>query len=788
MDNRIETDILIHTKLRPPFIRSELVPRLRLQEQIVRGLHHPLTLITAPAGFGKTTLVASSIASCGFPFAWLSLDKHNNQAVRFLNYLIAALHGADKRIGSDAAQLMAGMQPAPVEAVLTSLVNDLDSIGAEMALVLDDYQFMNNQAVHEAVSFLLEHCPQSFHMVIATRSDPPLPLARLRARGQMVELRTADLRFTESEVTQFLNNVMGLRLDARSAAALGERTEGWIAGLQMAALALQGTLSSRDREDVAAFIAGFSGTNRYILDYLLEEVLAREPEDVQDFLLQTAFLTRLSGSMCDAVIGRSGSQEMLESLERRNLFIVPLDDERRWYRYHHLFADLLQARFQLSDSEKGARLLSRAADWCEEDGQIAEAVSYAFAAQDYRRAANLIARHWPPLMNAGEIETVWLWLNTLPVDVVKNSASLSVAYCWVLWMRGQIDAMAVHLVNAEHALREQGAADEIGGGGVGYTELPAHLAILRSIVARYGSDFESAVASAERALNLMPQNLPPQTDAQLRSLIFLALASAYDGAGDLERAADAYAETVRLSRLGANTAGVTGVTYRLVGTLRLLGRLRAADAACRDALAYIQTQGMARLPAAGILHVAMSEVLVEQNDLEAAEVHLSRGLELGKWSGRLAAMRNAAPALVRLRQARHDANGALAAIQEAESTLGEPPSPLAQAELLALRAAILTGKGLRGKLRSARTKPCVWRVEIGGKPAHWQTLLHPECGLFGANRAPLVTVVSNNSREASSRSLTIMADAARPCERAERWRRSGGKLAGLPGTPAGAWG
>lgn len=685
----LQVDTLIRTKLRPPFTRSDLVLRQRLQEQIERGLRGPLTLIAAPAGFGKTTLVASSIASCGLPVAWLSLDKHDNQAERFLNYLIAALHGADNQIGNEAAQLVTGMPPAPSDAVLTSLVNDLDIANTEMALVLDDYQFMSNRAVHEAVAFLLEHCPRTFHLVIATRSDPPLPLARLRARGQMIELRASDLRFTESEAAQFLNNVMNLRLDAGLVAALGERTEGWITGLQMAGLVLQGTLSTQGCEDVAAFIAGFSGTNRYILDYLLAEVLAREPEAVQTFLLQTALLARLSGALCDAVTGTSDGQAMLEMLEQRNLFVVPLDNDRCWYRYHHLFADLLQARLHQSGSEQVAKLLSRAAAWCEQNGYIAEAIDYALAAQDDQRAADLIARYWHHTANRGEIETVWSWLEALPQDVVRNSALLGLAYCWVLWLKGQIGAIEPHLADAERALRGlESSTDDAKKAA-----LPAHFAALRSIIARYSNDCESAVASAEHALHLAPENLPPQDNAQLRTVVFMALASAYEGASDLEEAVSAYTETIRWSRLGANAAGVTGMTHWLIGLLWLLGRLRAADEACQEALNYLQERGMARLPAAGIMHLRMSEILLERNDLEAADAHMARAIELGKWSGRFDAALNAAPVLVRLRLARGDVSGALAAVREAESVLDESASPLAKGGLLALRANILLRQG-----------------------------------------------------------------------------------------------
>lgn len=741
-----KADPLIRTKLRLPFTRPELVPRPRLEAQIAQGLRGPLTLITAPAGFGKTTLVAACIASYELPVAWLSLDKNDNQAGRFLSYLVAALQMADPAIGDEAAQFMAAEQQAPPAAVLTRLINDLDATGREIVLVLDDFQFISSQAVHEAVAFLLEHRPRTLHLVIASRSDPPLRLARLRARGQLVELRAAELRFTRPEAAQFLNDVMELRLDAGSVAALEERTEGWIAGLQMAAL------SMRHHRDVPGFIAGFSGTNRYILDYLLEEVLAGQPPEIQRFLLHTSILERLSAPLCDAVLAgdegfTSQSASILDYLERANLFLVPLDDERAWYRYHHLFADLLQARLHQSGPDRVARLFSRAADWCERDGLVAEAVGYAFAARDYGRAAELVARYWQRTMNEGEIETVWSWLNALPEEVVRKSAPLSLAFGWVLWIRGQIGAIEAHLVDAERALGEPVASEKSDQNhAASDASLPAELAALHSFVARYKDECETAVAHAERALSLAPGKLPPRADAQLRAPIFLALATACDGAGDLERAVDAYAETIRLSRLGASAAGVTGITYRLAGVLRLLGRLRAADAACRDALDYIQAQGMARLPAAGILHVAMGEVLVERNELAAAEAHLSQGFELGKWSGRLDAVRNAAYALSRLRQARHDANGALAAVTEAESALDEPPSPLARAELLALKAGILLRQGSPSEAAAC--------IEEADHLAGWDRGLTGEMVALAASRVRLARGEPAEAIAGLARSIT----------------------------------
>ncbi len=347
------TDPLLRTKLRPPFIRPGLVARPRLQAALAAGLAGPLTLVVAPAGFGKTTLVAASLAGWSGPVGWLSLERGDNQPGRFLRYLLAALQAADARLGGEAVQLLAGL--AGAEAVLTSLVNDLEAGGGQVGLVLDDYQFIRAAEVHDALAFLLEHAPPCFHLLLPTRSDPPLPLARLRARGQLVELRAADLRFSEAEAGQFLNGLMGLGLDAGAVGVLEARTEGWVAGLQMAALSL------RDRADVGGFIAGFSGTNRHILDYLLAEILASQPAGVQTFLLQTALLERLSAPLCAAILaggevsGENGndtltspldSRAILEYLERENLFVVGLDEERVWYRYHQLFADLLRARLQ----------------------------------------------------------------------------------------------------------------------------------------------------------------------------------------------------------------------------------------------------------------------------------------------------------------------------------------------------------------------------------------------------------------------------------------------------------
>ena len=459
---------LIRTKLHLPVTRLELVSRPRLQVRIAEGLRGPLTLITAPAGFGKTTLLASFIVNCGLPIAWLSLDKDDNQVEGFLNYLVAALQETVHTIGSGAAQLLGAARQAPPEAVLTSLINDLDTTGGEIALVLDDYQFISSQAVHEEVAFLLKHCPNTFHLVIASRSDPPLPLVRLRGRGNMVELRAADLRFTEPEAAQFLNDVMGLRLDARSIAVLEERTEGWIAGLQMAAL------SMRDRKDVIRFIEGFSGTNSYILDYLLEEVMASQPPEIQQFLLCTSILERLTAPLCEAVLEARkldgwiidklsenfnppnllNCQPILEYLERANLFLVPLDDERIWYRYHHLFADLLHARLQQTlKIQDIAALHTRAAQWYEQNGLIYEAIRHASLTSNNEWVEQLIEQNYMEMFHRGEASSIRYWTGKLSKELIYRRPRLCIYEAQSHALFGQLDEADVLLAKAEEHLQ-----------------------------------------------------------------------------------------------------------------------------------------------------------------------------------------------------------------------------------------------------------------------------------------------------------------------------------------------
>jgi LuxR family maltose regulon positive regulatory protein len=626
-----KSDLLVLSKLHPPHIRPALVSRPRLQNQISQGLRCPLTLIAAPAGFGKTTLVISCIEQVGMQVAWLSLDKHDNQEGRFLRYLIAALQEIDQAIGNEAAQLLTDVQQASLETILTSLINDLDLSGKEIALVLDDYQFISTQAVHEALAFLLEHSPLTFHLLIATRSDPPLPLARLRARGQTVEFRAADLRFAEDEAAQFLNDIMGLHLDRRSVAALAERTEGWIAGLQLAAL------SMRDRQDICGFIESFSGTNRYILDYLLEEVLVIQPPEIQRFLLRTSILERLSASLCAAVLEAErledwnidkssidlqpssylNCQSILEYLERANLFLAPMDDERQWYRYHHLFADLLQAQLRKSTSEHEViELHLRSSRWYEQHGSILDAIHHASLASDYERIEHLIEQNYVHISNRGEMFWVRYWLGKLSKDLVYQRLWLclyeALNRCWF----GQLEEANKWLVIAQKRIQ----ADLLGSEA--QVMLAYHDYIKSRVTAMQGDTLRAIELCKTARDNIPAKNLGLQIDVNI------TLGYEYFLYGDFDNARKTLQEEIQL---GAPFRAINNP----VAAYCILARLSAYQGCLHDAFILlqkarqvIQEAGSQSLGVTGLLELGFADLSYEWNDLEAALAHVNQGLKL----------------------------------------------------------------------------------------------------------------------------------------------------------------
>jgi len=454
---------LLTTKLYIPPARPDLVPRPRLIERLNAGLHRKLTLISAPAGFGKTTLVSewihSGVSSKEYGvsgeygparkvsptpysllptplFAWLSLDKADNDPARFLTYVIAALQTVEPNIGQSTLSALRSPQPPSAEVLITALINEIATLDTPFVLVLDDYHTITLPTIHNAVIFLLDHLPPHMHLAIATRADPPLPLPRLRIRDESTELRVADLRFSTDEIAAFFNERMRLGISPEDVATLEARTEGWVAGLQVAALSLKGY------QDTASFIQAFAGSNRYIMDYLVEEVLQQQPESIQTFLLQTAILDRLTGALCDVITDRDDGQATLEMLERTNLFVVPLDDERRWYRYHRLFADLLCARLKQMRPDWIPELHRRAAEWCRKNGLMAEAIGHALAAGDFEQVARLVEEVAPQVLwRYGEVTTFLGWLEALPEELVRTRPRLGLYHAWALLTIVRLDGV-----------------------------------------------------------------------------------------------------------------------------------------------------------------------------------------------------------------------------------------------------------------------------------------------------------------------------------------------------------
>ena len=450
---------LLSTKYFIPSTRLKLVPRPRLFERLNEGLHRKLTLISAPAGFGKTTLVTEWLDYLRLDskkesqiqnwITWLSLDEGDNDLIRFLTYIVTALNqinGFDANFGKVILSMLQSPKPPPTEDVLSQLINEISAIPGKIILVLDDYHLIVDQPIHDALTFLIEHLPTQMHLVFATREDPHLPLARLRSQDQLTELRATDLRFTPSEAAEFLNQVMGLDLSEENITALETRTEGWIAGLQLAAISLQG------KEDATGLIKSFSGSHRLVLDYLIEEVLEQQTENIQTFLLQTAILDRFNGSMCNALTDQDDGQQTLEYLEQANLFIIPLDEERRWYRYHHLFADLLRQRLRQTQPERLPMLHQKASMWHEQNGIIDEAIEHSLHGKDYVRTAYLIEKQVGEKYEHTDQTILRRWLAELPEELVITNPNLCILHAWNLFASGQLDAANQSLQVAEKML------------------------------------------------------------------------------------------------------------------------------------------------------------------------------------------------------------------------------------------------------------------------------------------------------------------------------------------------
>jgi LuxR family maltose regulon positive regulatory protein len=621
-------DRLLATKLYAPSARTTLVTRPRLTERLEEGTKGKLTLVCAPAGFGKTTLLSEWILQSELSVGWLSLDEGDNDPTRFLSYVITAIQSVKADVGKETLSSLRSAQPPPTQIVLTALVNELATVPHDLALILDDYHVLDDEPVHAAVAFLLEHLPPQMHLIIASRTDPPLSLSRLLASGNLTRLSDSDLQFTPPEAVTFLNEAMGLELSAEDVAALEERTEGWIAGLQLAALSLRG------REDVSGFVSAFAGTSRQVFDYLAEEVFEQQPEDTRTFLLETSILDRLNGSLCDAVRGRDGGQTTLENLEGAHLLLVPLDDQRHWYRYHHLFSDFLRERIRRENVKMVPELHRRASVWHERNGTAGEAVSHALAAEDYERAGGLIERLADSMVGRGEIPTVARLLEALPEEVLRSRPGLLMRYAAiVLTPNGRWDA-------AEAALRDVERILGSGGGGFnGYSPESftkviedkqvsrdaGYVVTARGTIAMECGELEDSIALNRRALEL----LASEEQISARGIAAVNLSECLVDLGDFTVARRAIDEAIEIGR----ETGFQGIATT---SLCQLGRLQTVQGRLSEAIRTYERvlrlasehAGADYLLVNGFAHVRMGEVLLERNDLQAATHHLLSGVEL----------------------------------------------------------------------------------------------------------------------------------------------------------------
>src|SRR5437868_3588590 len=655
-------DALLETKLHVPKGARGLVPRQRLRERLSAGPGSALTLISAPAGFGKTTLLTEWLAAVpgeGPAAGWLSLDEADNDPSLFWKYVVAALRSvAGKEVGVGALSLLESSQ-APIDAVLTALINDLFAVSDDVILVLDDYHVIEAPEVHDGVVFLLEHLPPRMHVVIASRADPPFSLARWRGVGGLTEIRAADLRFTAEESATYLDGTVGGGLTAQDVATLDQRTEGWIAALQLAALSMQG------RDDLRSFIAGFAGDDRYIVDYLVEEVLQRQSEDVRQFLLQSSILDRLSGPLCDAVTVQANGGATLVRLERANLFLVPLDDRRRWYRYHHLFADVLRAHLLDEQADNLAVLHSRASGWFERNGEPAEAIRHALAAGDFDRAANLAELAIRSMAQARQEATMRGWLKVLPAEVVRVRPVLTVGFAGALLLAGEFEGVEGRLRDAERWLSmtesDARAAGMVVADEAGFRSLPGTIEAYRAALALVGGDVQRTVTHARRALELSPAE-----DHLIRASAAGVLGLAYWATGDLEAGFEAYSECVDGLRRVGHIADIFGCSIALADIRRTQGRLRDARHIYEQALQLADDQDGPVVRGTSDMYVGMSELYRERDDLQTATELLGRSQELGEHVGMPQNRYRWLVAMARVREAEGDAGAAVDLLDEAE--------------------------------------------------------------------------------------------------------------------------
>lgn len=599
---------LLSTKLHLPRSRANGVSRPRLVEKMLSGIQRSgcWILVSAPAGFGKTTLLSEFTGGIEHPVAWVSLDEADNDPMRFWRYVIAAFQSNRPEIGESALALLQTSQPVPDETTPTLLINDLSQLDRDLVLVLDDYHCIQNSSIHGALSFLLEHLPACVHPIIATRVDPPWPLARFRVRDQLVEIRASDLRFTIEETAAFLNDSVGLNLSAEDVAALEERTEGWIASLQLAALSMKG------RADQVGFIKAFTGSHVYVAEYLLEEVLSRQSGEISSFLFRTCILERLQADLCNVVTNRQDSERLLKELFQSNLFLISLDDEGHWYRYHHLFSDLLRARLRQFVSEAEISALHRRAwAWFAENGFVIDAMNHALAGKDFESAIRLVQANAFSLMTRGELSTLLRWIEALPDSVIYLYPSVIVIKAWALTLAG-----AIHQV--EPLLQEAEAHLDPNDDSPAAREVLGNAAAIRAFFAMMTGNYPRALELARHADTLLPES-----DVHISWLMPYTLGAALRAEGQYERAVEAFTRQAEMADRYHNLIlWATGVTEVAI-VRRLQGRLRDARETCLRALARIAERGEQQFGSLAKLEVPLIEVLREQNRLEEAHQRMT---------------------------------------------------------------------------------------------------------------------------------------------------------------------
>ena len=640
---------LLEAKFFQPLLNPNQVARPHLVQRLNEGLAsvRPVTLVSAPAGYGKSALIAEWARQTRLPVTWLSLDEADDDPLRFFLYFIAALQKVDPSIGAELAVVLRAGQLPPQETLVTLLVNDLLATKSAFVCVLDDFQVIQDQVIHHVLHGLLTHQPRSFHLVMITREDPALPLARLRARNQLTEIRAGDLRFSEDEIERFYFKVMGLKLSGKDISLLEARTEGWVAGLQLAGLSMQGWV------DPSAFIESLSGSHRYIFGYLTEEVLKRQTPEIQSFLLHTSILSRMNGDLCDSVTGQAGSAALLESLLSANMFIIPLDEEQRWYRYHPLFADLLHSQLRRTHPEHVTELHQRASRWYESQSMPSEAIEHSLAAQDFERAMSLLEKHTWNLLNQGYVRRVETWMQSIPAEWRAHSPRTSLDFAWMHMLRGNFGQVVPYLIQAEAALANMTESAEA-------TSMQAECFALQSNLLQAQGRIAESIGAAQRALQWAdPENF------RVIGLAYLGLGAGYRQAVDFGRAVDALQNAIRVSReSGDLVTGMLATTHLVLMCLQH-GRLRLAADHALQSIEWMDRSEAAPPPIVGAVYGALGLVYYEWNQVEVAREYFLRGVQLGTFSGHNASVIYTKVCLARLFQSEGDFGLASKALTEA---------------------------------------------------------------------------------------------------------------------------